>query len=369
MNLDKHTLLSQLNTLFPDNNQGLITPQRVRDYMVNVLDSAYLKSEVTIPEFTTILNVKDFGAVGDGQTDDTSAFITALDTGKNVYVPEGNYIITSSLNVEPSQKVIGAGGNSILQFNGSNFTSHIGITTFENAEVKNINITTNNEDPLLTIFELVNEHVVLEAIRFMNVPTAINVNYTSGANKQKVYITNCLFSANGTAVKTDRNNQITVQIYHCNFIENGITLDLSNLFLDIQNCVFLGQDLVYLRSENTQANPVVVFNSCQFYGVAEAECRFHNFLNNTCNVVKFNACVIDGLVMNANHVDSIIQFLGCDVIRAGFSLPDCSTVIHLADNVIHSDLNIDEQIINVIASTNIIYDGGNSRYILKPTEL
>lgn len=369
MNLDKHTLLSQLNTLFPDNNQGLITPQRVRDYMVNVLDSTYLKSEVTIPEFTTILNVKDFGAVGDGSTDDTNAFITALDTGKNVYVPEGNYIITSSLNIEPSQKLIGSGSNTLLQFNGSNFTNHTCFTTFERAEVKNISISSDNEDPILVVFELANEDVVLEAIRFMNVPTAVYVNYTSGVNRQKVYVLNCLFSSNGTAIKTDRNNQIAVQIHHCNFVENNITLDLSNLFVEVQNCVFVGTDLVYLRSENIQANPVVIFNSCQFYGIDEAECHLHNFLNNTCNVVKFNSCVINGLIINAYHVDFLIQLIGCDIIRAFFNLPNCSTVIHLADNVIHSDLNIDQQLINVIASTNIIYDTGISRYFLKPTEL
>jgi polygalacturonase len=36
------------------------------------------------------VNVKDFGAVGDGATDDTSAITAALQAGKDlVYFPEG----------------------------------------------------------------------------------------------------------------------------------------------------------------------------------------------------------------------------------------------------------------------------------------
>lgn len=39
------------------------------------------------------INVKDFGAVGDGTTDDTAAFQAAADEGGKIYVPKGIYII------------------------------------------------------------------------------------------------------------------------------------------------------------------------------------------------------------------------------------------------------------------------------------
>ena len=48
--------------------------------------------------FADIVNVKDFGAVGDGVTDDTEAFEAAAATGKDVFVPEGQYKITDILN-------------------------------------------------------------------------------------------------------------------------------------------------------------------------------------------------------------------------------------------------------------------------------
>lgn len=42
-------------------------------------------------------SVKYFGAVGNGTTDDTSAFSLALSNKKSVYVPEGTYLLSSEL--------------------------------------------------------------------------------------------------------------------------------------------------------------------------------------------------------------------------------------------------------------------------------
>jgi parallel beta-helix repeat protein len=54
------------------------------------------------PSFKPVLNVKDFGAGGRGETDDTEAIQAALNTARDrnlevVYVPEGNYHISEIL--------------------------------------------------------------------------------------------------------------------------------------------------------------------------------------------------------------------------------------------------------------------------------
>ena len=46
-----------------------------------------------------VISVKDFGAIGDGTTDDTAAFQYALAVGGTIYIPTGTYKITSALNI------------------------------------------------------------------------------------------------------------------------------------------------------------------------------------------------------------------------------------------------------------------------------
>jgi hypothetical protein len=46
-----------------------------------------------------VVSVKDFGAVGDGVTDDTAAIQAAVDTGKAVFLPEGVYKLFSPITL------------------------------------------------------------------------------------------------------------------------------------------------------------------------------------------------------------------------------------------------------------------------------
>lgn len=54
-----------------------------------------------------IVSVKDFGAKGDGTTDDTTAFINALAASTSVYVPVGIYKITDALEIPVDTKLYG----------------------------------------------------------------------------------------------------------------------------------------------------------------------------------------------------------------------------------------------------------------------
>jgi len=75
-----------------------------------------------------IVSVKDFGAVGDGLIDDTTAIQSALDSGaSSVFIPAGTYKITTGLSVPYGVSMYGEGGTasviSCLSCNGLNFKS------------------------------------------------------------------------------------------------------------------------------------------------------------------------------------------------------------------------------------------------------
>ena len=88
------------------------------------------------------VNIKDFGATGDGVTDDTSAIQTAIDYSINnkldLYAPSGDYLIESSLiiklpNLGTQIEFVGSGKtNLICGFNGTVIT--IGDATYEGTQ-------------------------------------------------------------------------------------------------------------------------------------------------------------------------------------------------------------------------------------------
>jgi hypothetical protein len=68
------------------------------------------------------VNVKDFGAVGNGVTNDATAFQAALtaveSTGQAIYVPAGTYVIGSVLSTAGHLNMFGDGEKSVLDFSG-----------------------------------------------------------------------------------------------------------------------------------------------------------------------------------------------------------------------------------------------------------
>lgn len=61
------------------------------------------------------VSVKDFGAVGDGATNDTAAIQAAIDASACVYFPAGTYKISSPLTIPANAYLFGAGWSSIIK--------------------------------------------------------------------------------------------------------------------------------------------------------------------------------------------------------------------------------------------------------------
>ncbi|MBS4062614.1 MAG: gluconolaconase, partial [Bacteroidetes bacterium] len=60
-----------------------------------------------LPHTDTWVNVKDFGALGDGKTDDTQAIKEAIAKHKNIYLPTGWYRITETIKLNKGSALIG----------------------------------------------------------------------------------------------------------------------------------------------------------------------------------------------------------------------------------------------------------------------
>src|SRR5262245_36804367 len=56
---------------------------------------------------TVVNNVRDFGATGDGQSDDSSAWQTALERG-DVFCPPGVYVIGKTIAVPSNRHIWGS---------------------------------------------------------------------------------------------------------------------------------------------------------------------------------------------------------------------------------------------------------------------
>ena len=91
-------------------------------YVANFSYAGYRHGEKPIPTFPVMANVKDFGAAGDGRTDDTDAIRKALmhveqkfdedafgAAGAAVYLPPGTYKVTDMLSVSSRIALRGAG--------------------------------------------------------------------------------------------------------------------------------------------------------------------------------------------------------------------------------------------------------------------
>jgi len=64
----------------------------------------------------SITNIKDFGAIGDGLTDDTAAIQLAFNNSNNVYFPAGTYVSKTITVINDGTHIYGDGHSSILEF-------------------------------------------------------------------------------------------------------------------------------------------------------------------------------------------------------------------------------------------------------------
>jgi hypothetical protein len=84
-----------------------------------------------------VVSVKDFGAVGDGVTNDRPALQGALNTGKNVFIPSGTYLFNSSISYSAdNQRIYGDGNKSVLK--SASGSRYINTNGFDNVSFSDL---------------------------------------------------------------------------------------------------------------------------------------------------------------------------------------------------------------------------------------
>ena len=78
---------------------------------------------------SSIKNVKDYGAKGDGTTDDSAAIQFVLDLQGIVYIPAGTYLINTTLRIKSNTKLYGDGVEATILVEGGSGTTLSGMHT------------------------------------------------------------------------------------------------------------------------------------------------------------------------------------------------------------------------------------------------
>ena len=204
---------------------------------------------ITVNEYVT---PQQYGAVGDGITDDSSAFQDAIDTGKPVLIPSGTYVISSTLSLPLNCVIIGL-NMPVLIVNQKAMECN---TPGYFVTVKNIGIQvyTNSSIDIVEFVDVKN--IILENVRISN--------YTGATTP------NLLF----TALKIGKDQSFSgyIQIKGCSFDGLvGADLDCTN---------------ASITDTTLQGAATGIIDRCEELNVIG--CAFYNFTGSDAYVIDNN---------------------------------------------------------------------------------
>lgn len=219
-------------------------------YPVTRSEAVYVNSNTTLEEILTAANVKAFGAVGDGVTNDSEAIQKALDSVKNggtVYFPKGVYCLHSHVKYYSNQDLIFENGATLLRGLATMnllLTNYCDTTTGGYDMTENVNIIggtfdanvnfSNNNCTHLGFIHSKNTKVI--NCTFKHQATAWH-NIEINASKNTV-IDGCIFTnitttgTNGEMIQID--GATAQNVYPWDSLKDGT----PSMFTTIKNCFF-----------------------------------------------------------------------------------------------------------------------------------
>lgn len=187
------------------------------------------KISVSVTEEFRNVNVKDYGALGNGIHDDTAAFQAAIETlaaqdGGDVFVPAGTYILQPIL-LKPNVNLVGENRDSvILKLSDDAPDDYTRLITMEdNTKVQFITCDGNYQkhpngiEHMHCIFAYDSNNILIDNNKLMNaVGDGISI---SGSNKASNYV----IISNNIVQENQRSQIVIEQVNHLLLFNNTIT--------------------------------------------------------------------------------------------------------------------------------------------------
>jgi len=198
---------------------------------------------ISVPSSRSRVNVRDYGAVGNGVHNDTVAIQTAIDENEYIYIPEGNYLV-DTITLKTNTNILGEGmGKSQLTrryvVSSINPFNCLMLATSDSPETTVSNITLNG----LTLYGESDIHGFSEFVHLL---------YLVGTDN--VTVTNCEFKA----FRGDGIDLGGVDLYDINRDPR------HNSNVTISNCVFDGVNKENRNGVSVIDGSDVLIDSCEF---------------------------------------------------------------------------------------------------------
>lgn len=258
-----------------------------------------------------------FGAIADGNNDDTAAIQSAIDSGKYVYFPKGNYKTIDTIVLKKDSVLLGYGCITIEQDAATIVAAHSNVAVempaYQSASIKNLRII---RDP-----------------SFFGMQTGVKIETVDGFNLERVY---CKGHSNGFLV----DGSFFGNINYCIAARNGNDgfrftnhAEITACQVQIVGCLSeLNDGAGFTFLSNTEAMAVGVFRGNMSYANTSGGVRYLN-ANSNCNVVGIHiddgffgsdgiaAILIDGSSYPVTISDVYIEEVGVSPTGSTYSTP------------------------------------------------
>ena len=299
------------------------------------------------------VSVKDFGAVGDGVTDDTAAIQAACTAALNVFFPSGSYLVSSGITLQAGASIFGDNPiNTFVNFSGTGalFTCTVG----EYTSVKDISLYGTKTAPAYfrvgTVGIELNDSISMYNVHIRHFEIALDYGTSGFYNK----FFNCQFAYNKYAAKDVAANNLS--FFGCRFLASDYFVTLGGYDSPVlfSGCSFenVTQSIV---SPSLGASVEVTFNGCYVENAPTT-----SVVGTGLNAAGFTAAMI------AYGDFKAISLFGCGIQIMGFqrgvSVTNTDAVVSGSGNIWYYKLD------GGLSDTQYLYVGGKKISVFDRSE-